>query len=365
VLFFQSLGFNGAQIGLLAGLSPLIAFCGATFWTGLADVTRRHRPNMTLVMTIGIAIYILYPFLHVFAVVLLASIALSFFFAPVTSFADNATMFMLGEKRDLYGRIRLGGTIGYAVAAPLAGLLVGRYGLRAGFWSAAALFLIGMLLSRRFVHSQSKTASPALRGIRILLADPRWLLFLAVSLSSGLVLAGANTFFFPYMKGLGADTSLMGIALTIGTITEVPVLFFGDRLLRRLKPYGLFMLAMVISGIRLVLFAMCSTPGLVLVLQLLNGLTFPAIWLAGVAWANAHAPAGMGATAQGLFGAVSFGFGTAVGGFLGGQLLDSIGGRGLFLVFGCIVLATTAVGALLEPRLPPETAPTEPEASPL
>jgi hypothetical protein len=39
---------------------------------------------------------------------------------------------------------------------------------------------------------------------------------------------------------------------------------------------------------------------------------FPAMWLSGVAYADEHAPAGLKSTAQGLFGAVAFGFGAAV-----------------------------------------------------
>jgi len=354
VLYFQGLGFSGTEIGLLAGIAPLVTFCGAPFWTGLADATRRHRLILTVCMIVGIGGYILYPFLRVFAAVFLVSIILNFFFAPVSSFADNATMFMLADKKEFYGRIRLGGTIGYAIAAPLAGLLVGRFGLRAGFWSAAAVYFVGLLLSRGFIHAPSKNSPPAMRGIRLLIANPRWILFLFAALAGGLAMAGANNYFFPYMKGLGAPTSLMGIALSIGTITEIPILFFGHHLLRRLRPHGLFMVSMGVTSLRLLLFAASTTPGMAVAVQLLNGFTFPMMWLAGVAYANRNAPAGMTATAQGLFSAMVFGVGSAIGGFLGGPLLAGLGGRGLYLVFGLIVLTVTAVVALMETRLPAE-----------
>lgn len=354
VLYLQSLGFSGAEIGLMAGISPLVTFFGATIWTSMADITRRHRLIMTTGLVVEIAGYILFPFLRGFFVVLSAAIIINFFFAPVPSFADNAAMFMLGEKKEYFGRIRLGGTIGYALAGPLAGVLIGYFGLRAGFWSAALVFLIGLFVSRGFTHAPSKAAPPNRDGIRILLTNPRWILFLIVSLSGGLALAAANNYLLPYMKELGAETSTMGIALAIGAVTEIPMLFFGHHLLRWLKPHKLFMLAMAVIGIRLLLFAVYNTPALILLVQLLCGFAFSATWIAGVAYANQHAPEGMSATAQGLFGATVVGFGTAVGGFLGGLLLESLGGRSLFLVFGCIVLATVTIAALLEMRLPPE-----------
>jgi MFS family permease len=47
-----------------------------------------------------------------------------------------------------------------------------------------------------------------------------------------------------------------------------------------------------------------------------------------------------------------FGFGAAVGGLLGGILLESIGGRGMYLVIGVGVLISTTVVTLVARRLP-------------
>ncbi len=354
VLYYQSLGFTGAQIGLLAGLTPLITLFGTLLWTGLADATRRHRLIMSLAMLVGVAALSLFPFLKAFAPVLLLNILFNLFFAPVSSFADSATMFMLAGEKEMYGRVRLGGTFGFGLAAPIAGRLVQDYGLKLAFWGAAALMFLAFVVSPKLVYRQSHISASTGGSVLTLLTNRRWVFFLAVAFAGGLTLAVTNNYLLPYLKELGANETTMGFALAVGTIGEIPVLFFGNRLIQRLKPYGLLMLAMVVSGIRLLLFAASNTPSLVMLLQLFAGLTFPAMWVAGVSYADDNAPAGMGATAQGLFGAMVFGFGMAMGGFLGGVLLASLGGRVMYLVVGVIVLAIVALAwigeRLLEER---------------
>jgi len=354
VLYYQGLGFTGTQIGMLTGITPLITLFSAPLWTGLADATRRHRLIMSLALLVGVVVISVFPLLKAFVSILMIAILLNIFLAPVTSFADSATMFMLADEKEMYGRIRLGGTIGFGLAASIAGVLVQNHGLKLAFWGCAALLLLAFIISQKLVYGQFKADDPARGSVRTLLTNPRWLLFLTVAFTAGSALAATNNYFFPYMKELGANESTMGLALTIGTIAEIPVLFFGDRLIKRFKAYGLLMLTMVVTGIRLLLFAASGTPGLVLFIQLLNGLTFPAMWVAGVSYADEHAPAGMRTTAQGLFGAMVLGFGTAVGGFIGGPLLESLGGRGLYLVFGVVVLAIMAIVTLIQRRLPPE-----------
>jgi PPP family 3-phenylpropionic acid transporter len=352
VLYYQGLAFTGAQIGLLTGIAPLITLVSTPLWTGLADATRRYRLIMSLAILVGAITLFVFPLLDAFVPVFLIAALLHVFLAPVTPLVDSATMFMLADEKEMYSRIRLGGTLGFGLAAPIAGMLVQDRGLRVAFWGCAALVLLGLIFSQKLVHGQLKANGPARGGVPTLLSNPRWLPFLIVAFVGGSALAAFNNYLFPYMKELGANESTMGLALTVGTLSEIPILFFGNRLIKRLKPYGLLMLSMVVCGLRMLLFAASRTPGSILFVQIFNGLTFAAFWVAGVSYADENAPAGMSTTAQGLFGAMVFGLGMAVGGLIGGPLLTSVGGRGLYAVFGAAVLATVAIVALIQKRVP-------------
>jgi PPP family 3-phenylpropionic acid transporter len=355
VLYYQSLYFTGAQIGLLVGIAPLITLVSVPLVTGLADRTSRHRLIMSLSMMVVVSGMVLFPYLKTFTLLFGLAALFSVFFSPIMSLSNSASMFMLGDRKDLYGRIRLGGTLGFGLVAALAGSLVELYGLKIAFWSAAGIFFTGFLVSQKLVHGEEESGEPEERGrASELLKNPHFLLFLLIGLSAGISFTTINTYLFPYMKTLGARESLMGLALTIGTIAEIPVLFFAGRFIQRFKAYALLIFSIAMTGLRFLLLALAPNPLFVLFVQLLNGFNYPLLYVAGVTYADERAPQGFRATAQGLFNAALGGIGAAVGGFAGGLLFESQGAKGMYLVFFVFVALVLVFVSLVHRMLPPE-----------
>ena len=348
ILFFQERGFTGAQIGLLAGLTPLVTLIGAPLWTGLADARMRHRLIMSLSILVCIITAAIFPFISTFALMIPLVILYALFAASVNSFADSATMAMLGAEKQLYGRVRLGGTIGWGILAPVAGLIIDRYGLRWAFWGYAAIMLITLIICQKFTFGAPAESGSLLRDVRQVLTDRRWGLFLALAFVGGIAFTLVNSYLFPYLAELGISRSTMGVALFIATLSEMPVLFFANYLLKRFTARGLFVLGILITGVRLILYGALNFQTGILIFQLLNGLTYPMVWVAGVSYANELAPEGMKATAQGLLGAVVLGFGAAAGGLVGGLMLGSLHGQVTFLIIGGFVLGAVGVIMLVE-----------------
>jgi PPP family 3-phenylpropionic acid transporter len=357
VLFYQALQFNGTQIGLLTGIPPLITLLAAPFWTGVADASKRHRLIMSLGIAMAVGLVLLLQTLNGFVLIFITIVIFNFFFSPVASLSDSATIAMLGEERGMYGRIRLGGTIGWGVVAPIAGALVENYGLKLAFWGFSALMFVNFFIVQKMVHDVTEQGASNHGGVRYFLTSRRWILFLLLAFLGGLGSFSAASYLFPYMAELGASETTMGLALTLSTMTELPIFFFGNRLVKRFGSQGLLMISLVLIGLRSLLYALVSAPFAVLIVQMLGGTVFPALWLAGVNYADEHAPPGLKSTAQGLFGAMTFGFGSAVAGFVGGPLLESIGGRGMFLVFGLFILGGIALIEIVKRLLPVEEAP--------
>lgn len=351
-LYYQQIGLSGAQTGILTAVGPLISLVGAPLLTGFADSRYRHRFVMSLTLMGAMITALIIPTTQQFGLIFLIVVVYSFLGSPIISLSDSATMSMLGDQRALYGRVRTGGTFGWGLIAPFAGWLIENDGLRWAFWLYAAGMFAALLVSQGLHFGPVAVPEQSFRkGVKILLSNRRWLLFLSMIFVAGMAMATVTTYLFPFMEQVGASRGLMGFSQAIATAAELPFLFFSNRLLNRFHARGLMLISMAVVGLRLLLYAAFPTPTGILLIQLLHGLTFATIWVAGVSYTHENAPAGLQATAQGVFGSVMLGIGLATGNFLGALLLEAVGGQRMYLYMGLLVLISLGLYLLFEKRV--------------
>jgi PPP family 3-phenylpropionic acid transporter len=349
-LFYKAHGLTGSQIGVLSAVPPLISFFGAPLWNGAADATHRHKLVAVLAVLGVVTIAFIFPSLATFAAMFVMICLYSFFNSPTGSLVDSAVMVLLGDRKERYGRIRLWGTVGYGVIAPLASLMIGRYGVKWAFWGYALIMAGGLLVLAGLPFRQSRSSSSFFGGMRQLFGHRAWMLFLLMVFIAGAGMATYNNYFLVYLQSLGASSALMGLALTIATASEIPAMFFSDRILRRFGARGMLIIAMSTIGLRLLAYSATTASWLILLIQVVHGLTFAAVYTAGVYFADQIAPAGMKATAQGMFTGTLMGFGSAAGGLLGGVLMDRFSPSGMYAGMGGLVLVGLFVFLLFERR---------------
>ncbi|HRW08033.1 MAG TPA: major facilitator superfamily domain-containing protein 6 [Caldilineaceae bacterium] len=341
-LYYRQLGLTEQTIGLLTGIPPLLALFVAPLWGALADLTQRHQRLLQVALGGLWGTVLLFTFVRnpLWIVPLVFLYAL--FSAPIIPLVDNSVLALLGERQALYGRLRLWGALGWGVTGATVGVLIERFGLHWGFY-IALLCLAGCLVaSTRLQVQHVQIGQPFWQGIRFFVTSRPWLVFLITIFINGMAAGVGNNFLFLYLDELAATETLMGMTLMVATVSEIPIFFFGDRLLKRLGARGLLLLSLSASVIRMGGYALMPSAWYVLPIQLLHGFTFSAMWVAGVSYANRAAPQGMGATAQGLLSGISMGIAGATGAVVGGYLYGHVGPAATFGWAG----AAVAVGLL-------------------
>jgi MFS transporter, PPP family, 3-phenylpropionic acid transporter len=342
-VYYLSLSLSGLQIGVLIGLSPIVGLIAAPFWGYLADVTRRNKTILICTIAAVLLFGLLIGAAQAFAVLFVLVMLFSFFNAPIIPLVDNSVVEQLGDRRQEYGRHRVWGTYGWGIASLASGLLIQHFGLPVIFYAFAILLSFNLLAAARFPVSQAPIGARIGREAWRLFANRRWLLFLGVVFVLGAGMAMVGNYFVIFLKGLGTPATWIGVALALASVSEIPALFFSDRLIRRFGLLGLLTLGGTVFGLRALVFSLATAPWQALTLQLIHGFTYALVLVAGVEYASQLAPPGMGATAQGVFSGIFAGLGVGVGSLIGGILLDEIGIQGVYRTAGLSALLAIAL----------------------
>ncbi|MBN1247422.1 MAG: MFS transporter [Anaerolineae bacterium] len=360
-LYYSDLGLSGGQIGVLRGIAPLVSVVAAPAWGAFADLTRRHK-LVRSVAILGTWLAVLGLALgRRYAELFIAAFLFAIFGAPITSLVDNAVLAVLGRDRARYGQQRLWGAVGWGIGGWISGFLIERYGLTWSFAGYLVLMAFTGLLALGIPSAAGETEHPKgvgegrasaptpkrpasfLADLRRLASNGAWVAFLFASLIGCLYLGVETSYLFLYLRDLGADESLMGTALALMTLAEVPVWFLAPRMLDRWGARGLLAIALGAGTVQALIYSVLPAPWVALPVQLLHGLAFSAMWTAGVAYAADIAPPGTEATALGVHAAVQMGLGRALAAYVGGILLTTIGGAQTFRLTAFTSLAALAL----------------------
>ena len=340
-LYYHSIGMSGVQIGWINALAPLSAMLASPVWGLLND--RFGKPRLFLgVAVLGVLVCLLgIAAANSFYLLLIAIGLYSLFNTTLMPTVDTLNLALPGSQRENYGQQRIWGSIGFIATTWVSGFAIERLGIRSIFPGYISMLLI--MLAAIFLLPPAKltvTRSPR-KDLGRLVSQPAWLFFSFSLILFSMAGASMYSFLSIYLQKLGATSGLIGSVWSLGTISELPVMFFGAFLLRRLGIKRMLSLAYGMLAVRFLLYAVMPSPGWALLIAPLHFFTFGLYWVAAVMYVNQMAPEGLKTTAQSLM-AAEGGLASMLGAPLSGFLYDRFGGGTLFAVSALICLLALA-----------------------
>ncbi len=342
-VYFSELGLDGRQIGLIGMLTPLFQIFFTPFYSGLAD--RRGRRVLMLALTLtgtGLA-YLLLGLPQTFLAILAVMILVSMFYSPSGSLGDGLIARMASRHSIDYGRMRLGGSIGYAAISICAGLVWQRAGYGWMFPTALALYLIVAVISlvleeEPLADVPAQTAPPWREVGR----HPVLRTLLIATFLVGGAMMMSLTFNGVYMHHLGGGDDLVGLQVGLGAVTEIPFMFFTQRIMRRIGGLNTLLLGYTFFGLSFFASALVTTPWALLAVTLLRGPGFAMFMVTTVVLLDRYAGE-WSATTQAMMNATAFGIAPLIASPLGGLIYDLLGPPRVFLVSSLLVVCAMIV----------------------
>jgi len=330
-VFLADRGLDGPAIGLLLALSTWAKVAGNPLIGRLSD--RSLRPGRVLVGLAATAFAAAWLF-HVVAGFwgLLA--------VNLVVFSAFQALIPLGDSRLLaagrvagtdYGRVRLWGSAAFLVAVLALGEGLDALGPALVPWSLCAG--LGLLLGAALaLPAPPDSAPPApLRqrpvqpGILAVLRARRFVLFLAV----GTLLQASHAVYYAFSavawQAAGLSATTIGWLWAEGVVAEILLFWWGARVLARLGPTGLLLLAAAGGLLRWGGLAATAEPAALAALQVLHAATFGAAHLGAMHFISRETPTGNHGTAHGLYAAATGGLGMGLALLAAGPLYDAAG----------------------------------------
>ncbi len=347
-LYLSDLGQSGWQIGAILGLQPAVRWSSALVWAYVADRWRvRHRLLVSAALG-GALFFIPLVFVRDFPAIIAITTAIALLHAPLIPMVDATVMDHLSRLGGDYGRLRMWGSVGFVTGSLLSAPLIHAFSPRI----VPLLLLLpapGMVVALARLPREQLGHAAHFRAPWALLTPPLTA-FLASAFLIQLSCGAWSGFFAVHTAGLGFSDAVPGLTWGLAVIAEVAMLYWGTRILARISPAQLIVMALLITVGRWVLTATAHGETMVMAIQAGHAFTFCAFHLAALMLLTRLVPPQSSTGGQALYGLVAFGIGGGGGLALAGMLVGRLGTAGLF-GFEAAIAAFGLVPALWLRRL--------------
>ena len=340
IYYFQEKGLSYIEMGIVFAVISITGVIVQPIWGFITDKYSNKRTIMMIVMFLsGVFVYSLI-FANGFYVIILSIILLMSFQSPVVPIADAYSYEIIEQYKKLqYGKIRLMGSFGYAVVALIMGYVVKYSGINSSYIIYSALMLLGVMLLVSINYKGKGTRKNVNFNDMInLIRDRKFILLLTTVILTNIA-NGSNSSYIPILiEKTGGDVTQLGIVWFVIAISELPAFYFGGKLIYKYGELNLYILGVALFALRYFLDSLCEYYISVLVIQMMQGVTYTFYLMTSLQYLNKISPAKMRTSAITLH-AASIGIGGAIGNIGGGMLLEYISIFVLYqiLAFTCII----------------------------
>jgi len=333
-LYLYQNGYSGIQIGLLLGTMPIVVMLAQPLWSYFSDIFQIRRPILVVAnLAMAAAIFAL-GYAQTFGGVYACALIFALFRAPIHPIGYALVFDFLEAERkpEEFGLLRLWGSLSFAISSMLIGGL-----LIKDFLSYLPLILFTIyaltgLTTCLLPETKGRFSYSILEGLRFLPSNPEFLLFLIGSIFIGASFGIAMNYQTLFLGMLGASPWVVGIAVSLQAILEIPLMLAAPALLRRYSWSLLILIGAVVLPIRWLLYIIIDNPVWIIPTQAFHSIAIVSFMVVGASLVNRQMHAKWRATSQGLYSVSLDGVGSGLGVFVAGNVLQLFGVRAVWML---------------------------------
>ena len=248
---------------------------------------------------------------------------------------EAMTLAHLGLRRSLYGRIRVWGSVGFALTVTGAGVVLEHWGYAVLPWTLLPLFIALVVVSWINHDPPSVRTGPRAPWSEVMerLRDRSVLRLLAVALLMQVAHGPYYVYFAIYLEQHGFGASWVGAYWAVGLALEIGVFIIMPQILSRFDPRWVLASCLLAGTLRwLVVAWLPAHIPLMLLAQAAHAMTFGVFHATTMQILGSHFPGRLGGHGQGLLYGISSGLGGVVGALAAGAVWRLFGPSQAFVM---------------------------------
>jgi len=313
------------------------------FWGIISDRAKNKNSVLKILFLFSGLSAMMYYLSADYFYVIIISLVFTMFYAALTPLQDNTTLEYLKDKKWDFGKIRMGGTIGYAVAVAAAGIMIkSRYS--SIFWLISLFLLLCFALMYIIPPVPGYRTRTEKASFSEILKNRMLMVLIGFNLVNSLGLSFFYTYYPVYFESsIGGDSSIIGVLMFTCAIAEIPFMLIIDNISRRFGIIKLLIAAAAVSGLRWFLMYLLTSPVLIVLANLLHGFSFTCFTYCILTYISENVPKSLRAAGQTFNTMVTAFFSKVIFGFLGGVASDIFGINRIMLVSSVISFLSAIV----------------------
>ncbi|MBN2047951.1 MAG: MFS transporter [Anaerolineaceae bacterium] len=350
-------GATQTQIGIISTLISACFLIAPPLVSRVAD-QRRQRVLISAVLSVLLGAALLFLRLPRQLLWIVVGVVLyAVHRAPIEPIANGVVVRMVEKANLSYGRVRLWGSLAFAVIGSVIGMLYSKIGYDWMYvFSAAAMIFTGFIALLLDEPAESAVAplleaAPArAKGIRgFVPQDPILLLVLVSIFFQGAMLSLGLSMSSIYMSDLGASDLLIGMVAGLPALFEIPMMISSQQIIRRFGALNAMLTAMISVVFGFLFYVAFKSPLLILLGAVPRGAGFGLYFVSAITFINERAPADRIATYQSFLTILTFGLAPLIFSPLSGIIYEQLSPVMLFSlatglgIISLLVLAYTRI----------------------
>ena len=226
-VYLMDKGYHASQVSMVVSCSFILSMIIQSIVGYFNDHYSQKRLNMLILLLAAVLGIIFIYAQNIYMIALIYSLALGLFNAANPVIENMATL-----SRFSYGKIRIWGTIGYAVASKISGVIYDDVSPEAMY----AFFTIGLILCVIGIYGTQnvKQIKTQKKEKTIGLFQKNFIIYLII-VCLFYAITNTNTTYLPAMfQNLGLSMNTISTVIFILTLSELPIIYFSQYYMNRL-----------------------------------------------------------------------------------------------------------------------------------